>query len=83
MYGQKLLGIDLKYSRELKESLMGGHELLRIGYTRVNFNYFISEEEVDYILDAIEFITQFGWMFLPHYKFDIDVGSWVNRDEHE
>ena len=83
MYGQKILGIDLKYSRELKESLMNGNELLRIGYTRVNFNYFVSNEEIDYILDAIEFISIFGWMFLPHYKFDVDIGNWVNRDEHE
>lgn len=83
MYGQKLLGIDLKFSRELKESLMNGNELLRIGYTRVNFNYFITDEEVEYILRAIEFISSFGWMFLPHYKFDIDLGTWVNRDEHE
>ena len=22
-------------------------------------------------------------MFLPHYKFDIDLGTWINRDEHE
>ena len=62
---------------------MNGNELLRIGYTRVNFNYFVSNEEIDYILDAIEFISIFGWMFLPHYKFDVDIGNWVNRDEHE
>ena len=46
MYGQAILGIDLKFSRELKESLMNGNELLRIGYTRINFNYFITDEEV-------------------------------------
>jgi len=49
---------------------MNGNELLRIGFTRVNFNFFISLEEVDYIIDAIEFIATYGWMLLPHYKFD-------------
>lgn len=83
IFGQKILGIDIKYSRELKESLMAGNELLRIGFTRINFNYFLPDEEIDYILDAMEFICDFGWMLLPHYKFDLDLGTWVNRDEHE
>ena len=41
-----------------------------MGFTRVNFNYFLSDEEVDYLVSAIEFVAEFGWMFLPHYKFD-------------
>lgn len=83
MYGQKVLGIDLKLSREYKEALMNGQELLRMGYTRVNFNYFMTPEDTEYILQAIEFICQYGWMFLPHYKFDQDLGYWINRDEVE
>ena len=83
MYGQEILGIDIKYSREMKDALMNGNELIRIGFSRINFNYFISEEEIDYQLKAIEFVSNFGWMFLPHYKFDIDTGLWINRDEHE
>jgi selenocysteine lyase/cysteine desulfurase len=35
---------------------MSGQELLRMGFTRVNFNYFLTDEDVDYILDAIEFV---------------------------
>ncbi len=41
--------------------------MLRLGYTRVNLNFFIPDEEIDYILSAIEFVANFGWMFLPHY----------------
>ena len=40
MYGQKILGIDLALSRRYKEALYEGHELLRMGYSRINFNYF-------------------------------------------
>lgn len=40
MYGQKILGIDLALSRRYKEALYEGHELLRMGYTRFNLNYF-------------------------------------------
>jgi selenocysteine lyase/cysteine desulfurase len=49
---------------------MNGQELLRMGFTRVNFNYFMDPEDVEYLIQAIEFVSEFGWMFLPHYKFD-------------
>jgi len=83
MYGQKVLGIDLHLSREYKDALMNGQELLRMGFTRVNFNYFFSDEDIDYILDAIEFVCEYGWLFLPHYTFSKDTGVWVNRSESE
>ena len=72
MYGQKILGIDLTLSRRYKEALYEGNELLRMGFTRLNFNYFMSEEDIEYVLSAIEFVCKFGWMFLPSYKFDVD-----------
>lgn len=49
---------------------MNGNELFRMGFTRVNFPFFFTDEEIDYILNAIEFVAQYGWMFLPDYKFD-------------
>jgi len=83
MYGQKILGIELQLSREYKEALFEGHELMRMGFTRFNLNYFMTDEETDYVLDAIEFVCKFGWMFLPAYKFDVDLGIWINRSEQE
>ena len=83
MYGQKILGIDLALSRRYKEALYEGHELLRMGYTRFNFNYFQTEEDMEYVLSALEFVCKFGWMFMPNYKFDVDLGIWVHRLESE
>lgn len=83
MYGQSILGIDLTLSRRYKEALYAGHELLRMGYTRFNFNYFQSDEDIEYVLSAIEFVCKYGWMFLPSYKFDVDLGIWVHRTESE
>ena len=56
MLGQSILGIDLKLSRQYKEALFNGHELLRMGYTRFNLNYFQTEAEIDYVLWALEFV---------------------------
>ena len=83
MFGQKLLGLDLKLTREYKEALFEGNEVLRVGFTRLNMAYFFTEEDIDYVLDSIEFISKYGWMFLPHYQFDKDTGNWVNREEKE
>ena len=46
----------MKFSREMKDAIMNGNELMRIGFTRINFNYFAAEEEMDYVLNALEFI---------------------------
>ena len=83
MFGQKVLGIDLNLSREFKEALFDGNESLRVGFTRVNLNYFLSDDEIEYILTAIEFVAKYGWMFLPHYQFEAETGIWINREEKE
>ena len=57
--------------------------MLRMGYTRLNFSYFMSEDEIEYALSALEFVCKFGWMFLPDYKFDVDLGTWCHRLEQE
>jgi hypothetical protein len=41
-----------------------------MGYTRVNFSFFLTDQDIEYVIEAIEFISEYGWMFLPHYKFD-------------
>jgi selenocysteine lyase/cysteine desulfurase len=67
LLGQKLLGLDLDLTKIFKEALFDGHELLRVGFTRINFSYFLHDEDIKYILDAIEFIAEYGWMLLPDY----------------
>jgi hypothetical protein len=57
--------------------------MFRMGYTRINFPWFFSEEDVEYVVSAVEFVCKFGWMLLPVYKFDTDQNIWVNRNEKE
>jgi selenocysteine lyase/cysteine desulfurase len=83
MFGQKLLGIDLLLSRRYKDALFDGNELMRVGYVRFNVPYFFNDADVDFLLDAIEFVAEFGWLFLPSYKFDYDTGIWKSREEKE
>ncbi len=43
--------------------------LMKPGFTRFNLSYFASDEEVDYILNALEFIANEGWKFLSLVRF--------------
>ena len=59
---------------------MKGCEGIKPGWVRVNFNYFISETAFEFLLDAVEFVAEHGWRFLPHYRFESETGGWVHRD---
>ena len=58
---------------------MRGCEGIKPGWVRVNFNYFLSETQFNFILDAIHLIANEGWRLLPHYRFDPDTGEWRHR----
>lgn len=38
--------------------------LMKLGFTRLNLTYFADDAEIDFILDALEFINNEGWRFL-------------------
>ncbi|BBM00530.1 aminotransferase class V-fold PLP-dependent enzyme [Microbulbifer sp. GL-2] len=75
-YGHSLLGIDMAYSRALEEQILKGRKLMRPGWVRLNFNYFISEEVFEYLLEAVALVARHGWRLLPYYYFDQTQGVW-------
>jgi selenocysteine lyase/cysteine desulfurase len=78
-YGHRLLGIDPGTSKEFEREIVRGCEGIKPGWIRVNFNYFLSETEFSYLVDAIHIIADDGWRLLPHYDFDPDTGQWRHR----
>ncbi len=75
-YGHELLGMDIAHSKALEAELGNGLMIMRPGWVRLNFNYFIDEETFSYLLDALELIAMHGWRLLPYYKFNTDSGNW-------
>jgi selenocysteine lyase/cysteine desulfurase len=75
-YGHRLLGIDIETSHEFEREITRGCEGIKPGWVRVNFNYFISETQFQYILAAVELVAREGWRLLPHYRFDAPTGLW-------
>jgi len=51
-YGHYLLGISQEKSERIVEALNLGNSILKPGWARLNFNYFIDEETFGYILSA-------------------------------
>ncbi|MGB8019655.1 MAG: aminotransferase class V-fold PLP-dependent enzyme [Candidatus Nanopelagicales bacterium] len=78
-YGHRLLGIDLSRSAEFEAQISVGCEGIKPGWTRVNFNYFISEAVFRYIVEAVDLIASHGWALLGDYRFDIASGRWRHR----
>jgi selenocysteine lyase/cysteine desulfurase len=78
-YGHRLLGIDLDRSHAFQHEITIGCEGIKPGWTRVNFNYFISDAVCDYIIDAVQLIAEHGWKLLPDYRFDHNTGLWHHR----
>lgn len=78
-YGHRLLGIDIETSHAFQREVARGCEGIKPGWTRVNFNYFISETVFEYILDAVELVAAEGWRLLPAYDFDPVTANWTHR----
>ncbi|RWW25596.1 hypothetical protein GW17_00010047 [Ensete ventricosum] len=75
-YGHVLLGIDRGRSKAIKSAVEKGYEGIRPGWTRVSFAYYTLCEEMEFVVDAIEFVAQYGDRFLQLYSFDWKTGDW-------
>ncbi len=79
-YGHRLLHIDDRHSRDFEKVVLKGAGGLKPGWTRIGFNYFFSDEVVDYIIAAVNMIADEGWKLLPYYAFNQHTGLWRHRD---
>ena len=75
-YGHRLLEIGPARSHALREEIGHGCDGVKPGWTRVNFNYFITAAAADYITAAVELIAAGGYRLLPSYRFDPHTGLW-------
>jgi len=78
-YGHRLLGIDIERSHEFEHEITEGCEGIKPGWTRVSFNYFISETVFRYLVDAVDLVGERGWKLLPEYRFNAANGVWHHR----
>ena len=46
----------------------------------MNFNYFVSDTVVDYLVEAVRMVARDGWRLLGDYRFEVATGLWRHRD---
>ncbi len=78
-YGHDLLGIDRARSHELEREVAHGCEGIKPGWVRVNFNYFISDTVLDYVIEAVRLVARDGQRLLRDYRFSPATGLWTHR----
>ncbi|KAK6125601.1 hypothetical protein DH2020_040661 [Rehmannia glutinosa] len=76
-YGHRLLNVDEPHSLAFRSIIQQGYAGIKPGWTRVSFPYYMSEEEFEFILAAIEFIAIYGQRFLSWYHFSWRTGAWT------
>ncbi|PSL06893.1 selenocysteine lyase/cysteine desulfurase [Haloactinopolyspora alba] len=78
-YGHRLLSVGPAQSDAFRDVVHVGCEGIKPGWTRVNFNYFVSDTVRDYLVDAVELIAHEGHRLLPEYVFDPHTALWRHR----
>lgn len=82
-YGHRLLGIDSEKSEIFRKIIQKDIHSLKPGWTRINLHYTMMEEEVEFLLDAVDFISKYGYLFLEEYEIDLMTGNWLNKNSIE
>jgi len=78
-YGHTLLGISAETSEKFRNAILEGIGSLKPGWIRINLHYLMTDDDIDYIIDAIEFIANYGYLFLQEYSIDIKSGDWKHK----
>ncbi len=78
-YGHDLLGIDEETSACYLGAIEAGYEGVKPGWARVSLHYLAGDQDIDFLLSAIEFVAEHGHLFLPLYRFCWRGGSWRHR----
>ncbi|RLM69717.1 putative cysteine desulfurase [Panicum miliaceum] len=78
-YGHALLGVGEELSLRIRAAIVRGYHGVKPGWTRVSLAYYMSREEVRFVLAAVDFVAAHGHRFLPLYGFDWATGDWAFR----
>jgi selenocysteine lyase/cysteine desulfurase len=75
-YGHRLLGIDAARSERYRREIARGNLGVKPGWVRLTLPYYASEEDVDFMLSAVELVAEHGESFVPCYRLGWRDGIW-------
>ncbi|MDE0895095.1 MAG: aminotransferase class V-fold PLP-dependent enzyme [Planctomycetota bacterium] len=77
-YGHTLLDIDADTSEAYRNVVGRGLTGMKPGWVRLSLPYYASEEDLEFVLSAVEFVATYGKEFVPSYRFDWSNGVWTH-----
>jgi selenocysteine lyase/cysteine desulfurase len=75
-YGHRLLGIGEDVSQQYRAQIQRGIIGVKPGWVRLSLPYYASEEDIDFILSAVEFVAEHGKDFVAAYRLGWCDGVW-------
>lgn len=81
MFGAKLLNAKPDFMNAMINGIFKGYDILKMGFSRLNFSYFFTDDDIEYILQAVDFVARYGFMFLPNYTYELKRGLFISKDE--
>jgi selenocysteine lyase/cysteine desulfurase len=75
-YGHRLLGIHRNESNRFRALLQKGFHGIKPGWVRLSIPWYATDAEIDFLLEATEFVADHGEQFLPLYEFGWRDGVW-------
>ncbi len=75
-YGHRLLGIDRETSENFRGLIRRGIDGIKPGWVRVTIPFYANEDDVEFLLSAIEFVADHGQAFVPRYRLSWTDGVW-------
>jgi selenocysteine lyase/cysteine desulfurase len=82
-YGHRLLDIDIATSELYRDWVCKGYLGIKPGWCRIGFHYTMDDAEAGFVMDAVTFLAEYGYRFLPLYDFDPVTGLWQHRTFRE
>ena len=73
-----LLGVEARWAAALAAELTKkeDNEIIEPGLVRISLPYYASSADVAFVAEAVAFIAQHGWKFVPQYVPDPRSGEW-------
>ncbi|KAF8927446.1 hypothetical protein BGZ58_010392 [Dissophora ornata] len=53
---------------------------LKPGFVRFSFSYFARKKDVEFVVQSLEWVAQYGYLLIPIYKLDAKSGEWSVRE---
>ena len=84
-YGRFLLGFDKDSDKYTKfgKLIEEGFEIFKPGYLRLNLPFFYPEYVIKYVIKAIKFVCENGYLLLGLYQYNIKTGKFWHFDSKQ